>query len=71
MCAQIRVGSCLVTEKFGLFTEIVVCKFLRGGRSYGLKPFLIFFSPLYVFIRFSAAFCTAHGAPDLARDHAP
>ena len=26
---------------------------------------------LYVFIHFSAAFCTAHCALDLARDHAP
>ena len=24
----------------GLVTEIVVCKFLRGWQSYGLKPFL-------------------------------
>ena len=29
------------------------------------------FCPLYVFIQFSAAFCTAHCALDLARDHAP
>ena len=54
MCAKIRVWSCLVTDNFGLFTEIAVCKFLRGWRSYGLKPFL--FCPLYVFIYFSAAF---------------
>ena len=67
MCAQIRVWSCLVTDKFGLFTEIVVCKFLHGWRSYGLKPLF----PLYVFIHFSAAFRTAHCALDLARDHAP
>ena len=71
MCAQIRVCLCLVTDNFGLFTEIAVCKFLRGWRSYGLKPFSFFFSPLYVFIHFSAAFCTAHCALDLARDHAP
>ena len=31
-------------------------------RSYG---------PLYVFIHFSPAFCAAHCALDLARDHAP
>ena len=70
-CAKIRVWSCLVTDNFGfgLFTEIAVCKFLRGWRSYGLKPFL--FCPLYAFIHFSAAFCTAHCALDLARDHAP
>ena len=30
MCAQIRVWSCLVSDNFGLFTEIAVCKFLRG-----------------------------------------
>ena len=39
MCAQIRVWSCLVTDNFGLFTEIAVCKFLRGWWSYGPKPF--------------------------------
>ena len=59
----------MVTDNFGLFTEVAVCKFLRGWRSYGLKPFL--FGPLYVFLHFSAAFCTAHWALDLARDHAP
>ena len=69
MCAQIRVSSCLVTDNFGSFTEIAVCKFLRGWRSYGLEPFL--FCPLYVFIHFSAAFCKAHCALDLARDHVP
>ena len=41
MCAQIRIWSCLDTENFGLFTEIAVCKFLRGWRSYGPKPFFI------------------------------
>ena len=70
MCAQIRVWSCLVTDRFGLFTETVVRKFLRGWRSHGLKPFLNF-CPLYVFIHFSAAFCMVHCALDLARDHAP
>ena len=30
MCAKIRVWSCLVTDNFGLFTEIAVCKFLHG-----------------------------------------
>ena len=69
MGAKIRVWLCLVTDNFGLFTEIAVCKFLRGWRKYGLKPFLV--CPLYVFIHFSAAFCTAHCALDLARDHAP
>ena len=69
MCAKIRVWSCLVTDNIGLFTEIAVCKFLRGRWSYGPQPFL--FCPLYVFIHFSAAFCIAHCALDLARNHAP
>ena len=63
------VWSCLVTDNFRLFAEIAVCKFLRAWRSYGPKPFL--FCPLYVLIIFSAAFCTAHCALDLARDQAP
>ena len=77
MCAKIRVWSCLVTGNFGLFTEIPVCKFLRGWRAYRPKPSSFFSSsffkscPLYVFIHFSAAFCTAHCALDLAKDHAP
>ena len=76
MCAKIRVWSCLVTGNFGLFTEISVRKFLRGLRAYSPKPFLIFnfnfiSCPLYVFIHFSPAFCTAHCALDLAKDHAP
>ena len=69
MCAKIRVWSYLVTDNFGLFTEIALCKFLHGWLTYGPKPFL--FCPLYVFIHFSAAFCSAHRALDLARDHAP
>ena len=53
MCAQIRVWSCLVTDNFGLFTEIVVRKFLRGWRSHGLKPFFIFVHCmcLYIFLQ--------------------
>ena len=43
MCAKIRVWSCLVTGNFGLFTEIPVCKFLRGLRAYSPKPFLKYF----------------------------
>ena len=68
--------TCVLKSEFGhvwllttgLFTEIAVCKFFHGCRSYGPKPFL--FCPLYVFIDFSAAFCTARCALDLARDHA-
>ena len=57
----------------GLFTEIPVCKFLCGWRAYSPKPLFYYFisCPLYVFIHFSAAFCTAHCALDLAKDHAP
>ena len=33
-------------------------------------PETFLFCPLYVFIHFSAAFCTAHCALDLARDQA-
>ena len=66
-------GNSKVSESkvrdFGLFTEIAVCTFLCGWWSYGLKPFL--FCPLYVFIHIFAAFCTAHCALDLARDHVP
>ena len=72
MCAKIRVWSCLVTGNFGLFTEIGVCTFLRGWWLYSLKPFFILsIVCVYYFIHFSAAFCTAHCALDLARDHAP
>ena len=42
MCAKIRVWSCLVTGNFGLFTEILVCKFLRGWRAYSPNPFFLF-----------------------------
>ena len=53
MCAQIRVWSCLVTDNFGLFTKIAVCKFLRGWRSYGLKPFyFVHCMYLYIFCSF-------------------
>ena len=69
MCAQIRVWSCLVTDHFGLFTETGVCKFFRGWRSYDLNPFyFVHCMCLYIF---SAVFCTAHCALDLARKHVP
>ena len=52
MCAQIRVWSCLVTDNFDLFIEIAVCKFLRGWRSYGLKPFYVVHCMcLYIFLQ--------------------
>ena len=51
MCAQMKVWSCLVTDNFGLFTEIAVCKFLRGWWSYGLKPFyFVHCMCLYIFL---------------------
>ena len=50
MCAQIRVWSGLVTDNFGLFTEIAVCKLLHGWQSYGLKlSFLLRCMCLYIF----------------------
>ena len=54
MCAKIRVWSCLVTGNIGLFTEIPVCKFLRGLRAYSPKPLFLYFISfsLYVFIHF-------------------
>ena len=69
MCAQIRFWSCLVTDNFGLYTEIAVCKLLRGLAVVCSDTFL--FCPFYVFIYFSASFCTAHCALDFDRDHAP
>ena len=64
MSAQIRVWSCLVTDNFGLFAEITVCKFPCGLAVLWPKTFL--FCPLDVFIHFSASFCTAYCAVDLA-----
>ena len=73
MCAQIRVWSCLFTDNFGLFTEIAACKFLRDLAV--VWPVSFFYCvhccPLWVFIHFSASFCTTHCALDLARDYAP
>ena len=53
----------LVTDNFGLFTEIVYVNSCVVWRSYGLKHFIC---PLYVFIHFSASFSTAHCALDFA-----
>ena len=46
---------------------------VRNVRMFGthILTSLFLFCPLYVFIHFSAAFCTAHCALDLAKDHAP
>ena len=69
MYAQIRFWSCLVTDNFGLYTAIAVCKLLRGLAVVCSETFLL--CPLYVFIPFSASFCTAHCALDFTRNHAP
>ena len=62
MSAQIRVWSCLVTDNFGLFAEITVCKFSCSLAVVWPKTFLF----CYVCIHFSASFCTVHCALDLA-----
>ena len=49
--------------------KLAVCKFLRGLAVVWPGTFIIW--PLYVFRHFSASFCTAPCALDLARDHAP
>ena len=51
-----------------LFTEIAVCKLLRGLAV--VWPETVLFFPLYVFIHFPASFCTTLCALDFARDHA-
>ena len=77
--------TCVLKSEFGhvwlLATLVYLLKFLYvnscmvGGRiGRNLLFFFFFFfksCPLYVFIHFSAAFCTAHCALDLAKDHAP
>ena len=68
MCAQIRVWSCLVTNNFGLFTGIAVCKFLCGLVVVWPETFFIL-SIVFVFIHFSAAFCMTHCVLDHAKDH--
>ena len=69
VCAQIRVWSCLVTDNFGLFTEIALCQLLHDLAVVWPETFLFCLS--YVFVHFTASFCTAHSALNLARDHAP
>ena len=64
----VTVWSCLVTDNFGLFTQIVVCKFFRV--LVVVWPETFSFCPLYVFVHFSASFHTAHCALDLLREHA-
>ena len=69
MSAQIRFWFCLVTDNFGLYTAIAVCKLLRGLAVVCSETFL--FCPLYVSIHFSASFCTAHCALHFTRNHTP
>ena len=69
--------TCVLKPEFGhvwlLTTLVYLLKLLYvnssvvGGR---MAWNLFLFCPLYVFIHVSAAFCTAHCALDLARDHA-
>ena len=65
---MVTVWSCLVTDNFGLFTEIAVCKFFRGLLVVWPETFL--FCLLYVFVHFSASFRTAHRALDLLMERA-
>ena len=51
-----------------LFTQIAVCKLLRGLAV--VWPETVLFFPLYVFINCPASFCTMLCALDFARDHA-
>ena len=73
--------TCVLKSAFGhvwlLATLVYLLKFLYvnscmiGGRIARNLYFNFISCPLYVFIHFSAAFCTAHCALDLAKDHAP
>ena len=59
----------IMTDNFGLFTEIAVCKFLLGLVVVWPETFLC--CPLYVFIHLSASFLyMAHCALDFARNRA-
>ena len=73
--------TCVLSSEFGhvwlLITLVYLLKLLYvnscvvGGRMAWNLYFNFLSCPLYVFRHFSAAFCTAHCALDLARDHAP
>ena len=58
----------LLTTLVYLLKLLYVNSCMVGGR---MARNLFLFCPLYVFIHFSAAFCTAHCALDLVKDHAP
>ena len=64
----------LTNQSLVMFGQLYLLKMLYEhscmvGGCVAQNPFL--FCPLYVFIHFSAAFCTVHCALDLARVHAP
>ena len=73
--------TCVLKSEFGhvwlLATLVYLLKFLYvnscvvGGRIARNLYFNFISCPFYVFIHLSAAFCTAHCALDLAKDHAP
>ena len=59
MCAQIRVWTCLVTDNFGLFTEIAVSNFLHGLVVIWPETFL----SVACIYTFSASFCNGALCP--------
>ena len=68
--------TCVLKSEFGhvwLLTTVVYLLKLLYVNSWWLAVVWseTFKKMLYVFMHFSAAFCTAHCALDLARDHAP
>ena len=70
MCAKIEFGHVwLLTTLVYLLKLLYVNSCMVG--SHMAQNLFILFCPLYVFIHFSAAFCTVHCALDIARDHAP
>ena len=66
--------TCVLRSEFchvWLLTTLVYLLKLLYVNLCGCQLYGNLFCPLYVFIHFSAAFCTAHCALDLTRDHAP
>ena len=56
MCAQIRIWSCSVTDNFGLFTKIDVCKFLCGlavmqPETFLFCPCMCLYTSLHLLVR--------------------
>ena len=72
MCAKSEFGRVwLLTTLVYLLKFLYINSCVVGGRIARNLYFNFISCPLYVFIHFSAAFCRAHCALDLARDHAP